>query len=422
MSKKAITKIELIEKFLDPNLVESKSLKSVHRVLKLPISVFKFLTEEDEEIMKDLLKISSINDLSRLEYTNPFKKLARSKAKRTILSKIKKDDPEFEERIKKGITISLIINRISHQSISKMQKDQKIIVVGLDNAGKTAILSKFGGELGLKDLALLKPTRGVNRQEIKTGDFNLHIWDFGGQKDHRMEYLQEPETYFFGVDLILYVIDVQDPQRYDDSIIYFDKIIENLIRLEETPYILAFIHKYDPDIRENNEVLLNIELIKDLIKSILHNRNMNYEIHLSSIYSMISNEPEFSKFLKGVMKEQTSLTDPTLLKVAELGRIVESAINAVVQLSSTMMALEKRIECFEKPRRGRPPKNVNKDSLPSPEYSSVLPPPANPPPQVSSPGSKPSPSPGGFGARTAIISELKQMFVKKGITPKEFSK
>jgi len=65
-------------------------------------------------------------------------------------------------------------------TISQKRKDQKIIVVGLNNAGKTAILTQFGGRLGIKDLALLKPTRGVNRQEIKTKELNLHLWDFGG--------------------------------------------------------------------------------------------------------------------------------------------------------------------------------------------------------------------------------------------------
>jgi len=48
------------------------------------------------------------------------------------------------------------------------------------------------------------------------------LWDFGGQIDHREEYLKEPEKYFFGINLVIYVIDIQDTERYDESIEYFN--------------------------------------------------------------------------------------------------------------------------------------------------------------------------------------------------------
>ncbi len=310
--------------------------------------------------------------------------------------------------------MSIIIQRIIRESISLKRKDQKVIVVGLNNAGKTAILTQFGGRLGIKDLALLKPTRGVNRQEIKTKELNLHVWDFGGQKDHRKEYLQTPEDYFFGIDLIVYVIDIQDTGRYDESIEYFDHIIENVIKLEATPHVLVFIHKLDPDIREDNDILLNVELIKDLIKSIFQDKKFNYDIYLTSIYSMISSEPQFSKFIKDVMSDSVSLTNPTALKVSELGGIIEKALNAVIQVSSSLVALERRIETLEHSKRGRLSKQTSQETLPTPEYSkSAIPLPPPPPPPLKASISNPSKR--GPELRTAIMSELKDIFVKKGI-------
>ena len=259
ISKTDTQKLQKISKLLDPDVI---SIKTINQVGKLPISSFKFVSLQDEALIKDLLGVSKIADCIKLDRQNPFKKIRRSKQKKAKLSKILKEDLEFEQKIKQAITMSFIVRRIMKESAIKKKKDQKIIVVGLNNAGKTAILSQVGGKLGIKDLALLKPTRGVNRQEISTRDLNLHIWDFGGQEDHRKEYLDTPEEYFFGIDLIIYVIDIQDTERHEESIEYFKNIIENVIKLEETPHVSIFIHKLDPDIREDNEVLLNVELVK----------------------------------------------------------------------------------------------------------------------------------------------------------------
>jgi small GTP-binding protein len=405
-------KLKKISKFLDPDVVD---IDTIDQVGKLPISSFKFLSLHDEALIKDLLKVSKIADCIKLDRQNPFKKkIRRSKKKKALLSKIKKEDPEFEEKVKQAITISLIIQRIMRESAKKKRQDQKIIVVGLNNAGKTAILTQFGGKLGIKDLALLKPTRGVNRQEIKTKDLNLHLWDFGGQEDHRKEYLEAPEEYFYGIDLIIYVIDIQDPERYEESMEYFKSIIENVIKLKESPHVLIFIHKLDPDIREDNEVLLNIELVKDLIRTFFQDIQLNYDIYLTSIFSMISSEPQFSKFIKDVMADSVNLEDPTAIKVDELSKIIEKALNAVVQLSSSMVTLEERIESLEKPRRGRPRKKAPQEILPTPEVSkSVVLPPPPPPPTKGKPA--PTPPKGGPGLRNALMSELKDIFVKKGV-------
>ncbi len=413
MGKEETEKIKLIERFLDTENIDSTSLKSIKKIEILPLIAFKFLSKEDADLIWNLFKIETIKDLASLDQEKPFSKIKRNKKKQALINEIKKKDPEFKERLKKGITISLIIQRIKRKTVSEIVPDQKIIVLGLNNAGKTAILSKFGGQMGIETLASLQPTRGISRQEVRTKDINIHIWDFGGQVDHRNEYLASPDKYFFGLNLLIYVIDLQAPERYEESLKYFTQVIDEVLKLGESPHVLIFLHKFDPDIREDEEVLLNIEFIKDNIKELLKDKELNFEVHLSSIYSMISNEPEFSKLIKNTMTVHSNITDPNQLKLTELGNLVESAINAVIQLSTHVMEMEKRLETMEKRKRGRPTKKSESEGVPAPELSMLKPP---SPPKGSTPPPKTQPPEG--NVRMAIMSELKEMFVKKDLTKK----
>jgi len=413
---KEAKKIKLIAKFLDDKSFDPASVKKIDDVIKLPSSAFKFLEENDVKLIEELFSITKVGGFASLDQDNPFKKASKTKQTKEKIKKIKKDDPEFEERLKKAITISLITRRIKHKSISTEKKEQKIIVAGLNNAGKTAILTKFGGKLGIKDLAALRPTKGISRSEIKTADFELNLWDFGGQKGYRDKYLRTPEKYFMGINLIIFVIDIQDTIRYNEAIEYFDKIIEIVMRLEESPYILVFLHKFDPDIREDEEVLLNIELLKDLIKTIFKGKKLDYDIYLSSIYSMIANEPNFSRFIKNIMNETTGYLEPSSGKIEDLGEVVENTLNMVVQLSESMMRQFKefdlRLQAIESPKRGRPPKSAPPHApLPAPVYSSApLPPPPPPSKAMKAIHTRPR---GGMSVRSAIVSELKELFAQR---------
>ena len=78
MSKKSSVKLDKISKFLDPDV----NIKSINQVGKLPISSFKFLSIQDEALIKDLLRVSKISECFKLDRQNPFKKIKRSKQKK----------------------------------------------------------------------------------------------------------------------------------------------------------------------------------------------------------------------------------------------------------------------------------------------------------------------------------------------------
>jgi small GTP-binding protein len=367
--------IKVFERFLDETILEKMrfsrkgkvtKLQTIDDILALPISSYKFLSEKEAKILEDIFDVYDISEASKLNKEDPFKTLIeldstgdpieaaemREKLKEQ-LEVLKKKFPDFETNLKKTITISSLILDIKQKEIEVGKEEQKVVVIGLDNAGKTAILTKFGGKLGIKDLSNLKPTKGVDRQIIKGENLDLIVWDMGGQEQYRENYLETPEKYFIEIDLLLYVIDIQDQFRFDESIQYFNEILDIIITLEQKPWIMVFLHKMDPDIKNDPEISLRIELLKDVLKENFRKKgvDLEYEVYLTSIYSMISNEPEFSKFIKEIMSDAQSLTDPTLKKVEGLGRILEETMNAVIRLSESISTqlndLDSRLRIIE---------------------------------------------------------------------------
>jgi hypothetical protein len=61
------------------------------------------------------------------------------------------------------------------------EREMKLLVVGLDNAGKTTIVKKFNGE----DIETISPTLGFQINTMEYKGYKLNIWDVGGQKTIR---------------------------------------------------------------------------------------------------------------------------------------------------------------------------------------------------------------------------------------------
>ncbi|MFX0137328.1 MAG: ADP-ribosylation factor-like protein [Candidatus Hodarchaeota archaeon] len=416
MSKKFSDKLNLISKFLNPEVVKPSSLKKIKDILNLSVLGFKFLDKTDAKTIQEWFEVDTIGEITTIDMDEPFKKVFKNKATKIKMEQLLEKNPEFEEKLRKAITISHIIHRMKKEVVEIKKKDQKIIVIGLSNAGKTAILSKFGGKLGIKELTRLEPTRGVSHQTISTEDLNLAIWDFGGQVDYRNKYLRQPEKYFLGVDLVIYVIDVQDSNRYYEAIDYFDSLITVISRLELQPFFLIFIHKLDPDLRDDPEVQLNIELLQDLIKSIFEGKNLDYEIYLSSIYSMISKEPKFAKFLKEFMKDEAFIEASEGDKIDQLSEIVEKAMTMMIQLSESTMKqfseLESRITAIETGKKTSTRQFIQESQMtPSPIYASTPLPP--PPSNLKAPKTQSPSQVVGMSVRAAIVSELRELFSKR---------
>ncbi len=137
----------------------------------------------------------------------------------------------------------------------------KILYTGLDGAGKTSFL--LGVKKKYSEIVKTLPTRGVERTEEKLfsdQSSQISIWDLGGQKRYRDKYLEQSKIYLYNVDLLFFLIDIQNTERMGEALALYKKIIQSLVELDEYPPVVICLNKYDPDLKESEEVNKNLEL------------------------------------------------------------------------------------------------------------------------------------------------------------------
>ncbi|XP_065184350.1 ADP-ribosylation factor-like protein 2 [Sycon ciliatum] len=94
------------------------------------------------------------------------------------------------------------------KKMRQKEKEVRILMLGLDNAGKTTIVKKFNGE----DIDKISPTLGFNIKTLEHRGFKLNVWDVGGQKSLRSYW----RNYFESTDGLVWVVDSADRRRLDD--------------------------------------------------------------------------------------------------------------------------------------------------------------------------------------------------------------
>ncbi|KAI5694090.1 hypothetical protein M8J76_002593 [Diaphorina citri] len=92
---------------------------------------------------------------------------------------------------------------------SSPEKELRILILGLDNAGKTTILKTLASE----DISHITPTQGFNIKSVQSEGFKLNVWDIGGQRKIRPYW----RNYFDNTDILIYVIDSADVKRFEES-------------------------------------------------------------------------------------------------------------------------------------------------------------------------------------------------------------
>ena len=132
-----------------------------------------------------------------------------------------------------------------------MEQEKKIAIVGLSNAGKTSIIQSLLQEFEI--LGHLKPTMGVEHQQISLFGLNLIFWDFGGQESYRKRYLTSIDRYFSEIYLLYFVVDIQDAENLDESIKYFEEIINAIKSQNVQIRVNILFHKWDPVVIDPEE-------------------------------------------------------------------------------------------------------------------------------------------------------------------------
>jgi GTP-binding protein SAR1 len=132
-----------------------------------------------------------------------------------------------------------------------LNKKATILMLGLDNSGKTTLT-----RLLLDDkLSVNEPTKHPQTNEVTIGNLTMKCFDMGGHAAARRLWKQ----YMNNIDAIIYLIDVSDSIRLEESISELNKIINN--ENINVP-ILVFANKID----KNTQYLCNnINYIKDIL-------------------------------------------------------------------------------------------------------------------------------------------------------------
>merc|ERR1711988_1143050 len=121
------------------------------------------------------------------------------------------------------------------RNLKKDSEEMRILMLGLDNSGKTTALKSLAGE----EVTHITPTQGFNIKSVQQAGFKLNVWDIGGQKHIRPYW----KNYYQNTDAIVYMVDSADRRRVEEA-------AEELTQLLEEPDlagvpVLVYANKQD---------------------------------------------------------------------------------------------------------------------------------------------------------------------------------
>jgi len=250
--------------------------KSLHKVLDLPVDKLQGI----DLVSKDKLEeagVKTIYDLSQ----------AAASEKKIMI-----DSTILKKWIRKA---KIIVNYVQNPLTKK-----KLVLAGLDFAGKTSLLSVLKKDYSV--IQDLMPTKGAQRDGVEFFGIPIITWDLGGQALYRNEYLDSGKSklFFSDTDVLFYVIDVQDEKRYDEALDYYDKMLASYKSLGEKPSLIVLFHKLDPQIKEQEHVMQRIAKLQVDIANISTDSEFSPIFASTSIYDMNSVFVAFSLGIRNI--------------------------------------------------------------------------------------------------------------------------
>jgi len=167
-----------------------------------------------------------------------------------------------QQAVKDCSSQGLLVNQVTRlrgggSTISKLlpillgRQQCKILMVGLDAAGKTTIIY----QLKLGELATTTPTLGVNVETITYKNIEFMVMDMGGQDKIRQLW----SHYYEGGEAIIFVVDSADVERIEEAREELHKMLgEEALK---DALLLVYANKQDlPEALTVNEVAESLEL------------------------------------------------------------------------------------------------------------------------------------------------------------------
>jgi len=129
--------------------------------------------------------------------------------------------------------MGLLMSKVWERMLGK--KEMRILMVGLDAAGKTTILYK----LKLGEVVTTIPTIGFNVETVEYKNISFTVWDVGGQDKIRPLW----RHYYQNTQGLIFVVDSNDRDRAEDAKDELNKML-NEDEMRDAA-LLVFANKQD---------------------------------------------------------------------------------------------------------------------------------------------------------------------------------
>jgi len=129
--------------------------------------------------------------------------------------------------------MGLLFSKVWERMLGK--KEMRILMVGLDAAGKTTILYK----LKLGEVVTTIPTIGFNVETVEYKNISFTVWDVGGQDKIRPLW----RHYYQNTQGLIFVVDSNDRDRVEDAREELNKML-NEDEMRDAA-LLVFANKQD---------------------------------------------------------------------------------------------------------------------------------------------------------------------------------
>eukprot|EP00184_Porphyridium_aerugineum_P001663 CAMPEP_0184694058 /NCGR_PEP_ID=MMETSP0313-20130426/2122_1 /TAXON_ID=2792 /ORGANISM="Porphyridium aerugineum, Strain SAG 1380-2" /LENGTH=172 /DNA_ID=CAMNT_0027152277 /DNA_START=224 /DNA_END=739 /DNA_ORIENTATION=- len=124
-------------------------------------------------------------------------------------------------------------------------REVRILMLGLDNAGKTSILYRLKDGVHIKSV----PTIGFNVETLEFNNITMQVWDLGGQASIRPYW----RSYYQRQEAVIFVVDSTDRERMAIAQSELASLLDE-DELEDAA-VCIFANKQDvPDAMEVSEV------------------------------------------------------------------------------------------------------------------------------------------------------------------------
>ena len=130
------------------------------------------------------------------------------------------------------------------------KKEAKILMLGLDNAGKTTLLYQLKLGIPLETI----PTMGFVHEKIEHENFKLNVWDVAGQDSLRPLW----SHYYENTQGLIFVIDSADPDRMELAREELHLVLGHELMFEAAVVLLA--NKIDMGVMSAKEVEQRMQL------------------------------------------------------------------------------------------------------------------------------------------------------------------